>query len=436
MSMDSTSEALDAHSARLLLLKDIESGHYNNREELNGHIAALGLTQTRDGVDYVGVMANDGKRFRISLDGRLAKNSASTRKSIRSVEIGLEFDASAYFKRLIHGRKFSAYGALAQFQIAELLHADGFVVGAEVKVPGHYRNGRVDLVAARDGIVIGIEIDSWLTPKTKSLEKLSAFEHLTHRVLLLNHERNRFGKQVYIPRAAQKFRRSIDFMANLDVVFCEDSEKGELLDKAWEALKLLPNDIDTLLAAPEKTYVYLLVNPVNKMPFYVGISNDPCQRLCEHKSKFVNPHKREVIKAIEASGLEVGMVVVDFKKSREEALDAESKWISKYRKLGGLITNHGSDDSVSAAKYHLSAIQTRSLSLSVTTSSRTSNHGKSWSVSEKAQIARSYLAGEEVSEIAKIHGRSRGAVLYQLMSMAGSDDALRAKLDTGVDFED
>ena len=68
---------LAADVAKKLILDNISTGKYKNRFELNSHIKALGLTQTRNGSNYVGLMAGDGKRFRIHLEDPLLKESGS-----------------------------------------------------------------------------------------------------------------------------------------------------------------------------------------------------------------------------------------------------------------------------------------------------------------------------------------------------------------------
>lgn len=167
----------------------------------------------------------------------------------------MTFDVSKYVLSMISGRKFSGYGPIAQVELAEILKADGFSVAVEVPVQTHNRVGRIDLVAVRNEIVIGFEIDSWSTPKSKSVEKLAQLGTLTHRVLLLNHDRRLFGKTVYLPAAVKHLAGEIDFMAHLDVYFCGDAEKKQLLSNASSKLAEYHHSIQSITGSPETSEI-------------------------------------------------------------------------------------------------------------------------------------------------------------------------------------
>lgn len=99
MSKKFTNGTLGAHRARSLLEINIASGRYRNRNELNTHIAALGFNQTRDGVDYVGFVAGDGKRVRIYLEppllrGKDEARANTTRKRKDHLKIGHVWDGA------------------------------------------------------------------------------------------------------------------------------------------------------------------------------------------------------------------------------------------------------------------------------------------------------------------------------------------------------
>ncbi len=161
------------------------------------------------------------------------------------------FDVCEYFTSRIRTRKFSGYGPVAQVEFAAMLEQDGFFVAVEVAVPYHAREdwprcGRVDIVAIRDNVVLGIEIDSWRTPKSKSVQKLVAFEALTQRAIFLNHDRHMFGNRVFFPSAVKHMANKIDFAAHLDVSFCSDGDKNEAMARAYSALRGYPRTCDCL----------------------------------------------------------------------------------------------------------------------------------------------------------------------------------------------
>lgn len=163
-----------------------------------------------------------------------------------------EEDVRDYLRRLITGRKFSGYGCIAQVQFARLLQADGFEVAVEVAVPDPVlsgRKGRIDLVATLGDLILGVEIDCWRTPKSKSIYKLAEFEQLTARAVFLNHDRHMFGKPVYLPAEVRHLAGMIDVRAHLDVEFGPDCEKKERLAEAYAALRTYPRTITALSAA-------------------------------------------------------------------------------------------------------------------------------------------------------------------------------------------
>ena len=107
-------------------------------------------------------------------------------------------------------------------------------VEREVQVPGYRRApaegekrgriGRIDLLAVRGTARVGIEIDSWRVPKTKSVLKLLAFAELTHRVVLLNHAPGLWDTRVRLPAAVSHHRADLDLVAHLDVLVPADPD--------------------------------------------------------------------------------------------------------------------------------------------------------------------------------------------------------------------
>ncbi|QGJ17680.1 MULTISPECIES: hypothetical protein [unclassified Polaromonas] len=128
---------------------------------------------------------------------------------------------------VLHKHQFCSLGAVAQVELAVLLERLGFSVRLEMRVPGYHRinndetqgkgGGRIDLMAAGKGQLIGVEIDSWSMPKLKSIRKLIAFKQLTHRVVLLNHKPGLLGRQTYLPATVQNLSDSLDLVMHLDV---------------------------------------------------------------------------------------------------------------------------------------------------------------------------------------------------------------------------
>ncbi|MGE0496778.1 MAG: hypothetical protein AB7I35_17555 [Ramlibacter sp.] len=139
---------------------------------------------------------------------------------------------------------FSHMGPEAQLQLASLLGEHGFTVSREVKVPGYRRVpaegkkrgkiGRIDLLAIRGSVRVGIEIDSWRTPKTKSVLKLLAFADLTHRIVLLNHAPGLWGAGVSLPTGVDQLAGGLDLVLHLDVLPLVDSDRVSGSAASWK----------------------------------------------------------------------------------------------------------------------------------------------------------------------------------------------------------
>lgn len=139
---------------------------------------------------------NSHERRRISENLDFAFSEAELLLSDRVTSSHLD-DPVLIIKEMVGKNVFSAYGVIAQCQLANILEKHGFEVYLEVPAPTFDRNGFIDLLAVRGEFRVGIEIDSWRTPKSKSVMKLGAMKELTHRVILLNHGNGMKGRRVF-----------------------------------------------------------------------------------------------------------------------------------------------------------------------------------------------------------------------------------------------
>jgi hypothetical protein len=157
----------------------------------------------------------------------------------------LDFNAHAYFQSLLNRRSFANIGVLAQVEVASQLESDGFEVAAEVYVPGYLRNGtrrgRIDLLAHKGDLFVGIEIDRWEGGKAKSVHKLACFAGLTHRVLLVNCDEGGLDGQV-----SSRHAQFLDFFGQLRVYAADDS-LAAAGSEAWRALSSLRRAAPALL---------------------------------------------------------------------------------------------------------------------------------------------------------------------------------------------
>jgi predicted GIY-YIG superfamily endonuclease len=86
----------------------------------------------------------------------------------------------------------------------------------------------------------------------------------------------------------------------------------------------------------KKYCIYVLINPINGVVFYVGKTNNPKARLSGHCSGSDNKKKAEFIKSI---GVKPKMKVIKWFRSETRALMAESLMIKRYRKIGVELYN-------------------------------------------------------------------------------------------------
>jgi hypothetical protein len=128
-----------------------------------------------------------------------------------------------------------------------------------------------------------------------------------------------------------------------------------------------PGKLDTVTGivwAQERDHprtVYLLVNPLNRKPFYVGVTNDPVSRLAKHHSSYTNLERRAILTAIANAGESVQLVEIDYRQNAEEGEAAELKWIDSFLRRGFLLVNREAPVAVreEAVRVHVSACDRR-----------------------------------------------------------------------------
>lgn len=127
---------------------------------------------------------------------------------------------------------------------------------------------------------------------------------------------------------------------------------------SWEPGKLDPaTGIVWTQGRDQPRTVYLLVNPLNRKPFYVGITTDPAGRLTQHHSSYVNPERRAILTAIANAGASVQLVEIDYRQNAEEGEVAELKWIESFLRRGFLLVNREAPAAIreEAVRVHVSA---------------------------------------------------------------------------------
>ena len=79
--------------------------------------------------------------------------------------------------------------------------------------------------------------------------------------------------------------------------------------------------------------VYLLINPINNSPFYVGYTSDPNDRYKSHINKcqksVIGGIRWKLIQEIQSVGLNVQMLIIETYGQRGKAMKSESKIIKE-----------------------------------------------------------------------------------------------------------
>lgn len=188
--------------------------------------------------------------------------------------------------------------------------------------------------------------------------------------------------------------------------------------------------------------IYVLSNPVNFEPFYVGQSVEVKVRNGSHRASADNLRRGRIIRRIKAVGLLVQMTIIDRVRS-EEADSCERGWIAQFKSRGFLLLNRDftEDDRERAYNLQMRAIdvyagvayatsEERSKLLSGIRVSRlsASEAGKPWSPELSAEACEALLSGRDIAEIAASMKRSTRGVMKRLRWVARSDARVAVEL--------
>lgn len=183
-------------------------------------------------------------------------------------------------------------------------------------------------------------------------------------------------------------------------------------------------------------YVYMLVNPVNQMPFYVGITSSTEVRFSQHIESQQGKMRASIVRYITERGLAPAMVVLERKPDRKRARLSEIFWIELLASRGIPIVNKEVLGGIDAVAFHQSGIREQDkrhreeskadnqLSTSDNSQEKPKNHGKSWSEEEVTNLVKSFLKGESCESLALIHGRTEAGILGRLEKVSRENAAV------------
>lgn len=172
-------------------------------------------------------------------------------------------------------------------------------------------------------------------------------------------------------------------------------------------------------------YIYMLVDPRDGWPYYIGETTDRRQRYryhCENSGRNLPVAKRnqEIIRA----GDKPVMVIIDQAENELAALRKELFWIDLFMARGIDLLNR-EQQAWLYERYNELATSAR-LEKNVQTSSAKPlkvRHGKSWTEEEKQRLKESYEEGrlELIRMLAADHQRGTKAVELQLSKLVAEE---------------
>lgn len=189
--------------------------------------------------------------------------------------------------------------------------------------------------------------------------------------------------------------------------------------------------MDSHFYPPKQHYIYLLINPLNQAPFYIGMTNNMEDRIKQHiDGKDDTTKKLKVIKHIQNENMTPVVVILEKPPTRVQAKKAEKFWIETFMSRGSeLINKEGGKDSISfhiqKTTEHNKPAQT--ISENKREIEKGNRHGAPWDAVEINTLTESFL-GATISEIAANHKRSESSIKWQLQKMAARNKKIRQKL--------
>lgn len=179
----------------------------------------------------------------------------------------------------------------------------------------------------------------------------------------------------------------------------------------------------------EFSYVYMLVNPINQIPFYVGITNSPDLRFEDHLESKEGKKRAEIVSNIKSNGFIPLMVILERKIDRKSARRSEIFWIELLSARGVPIVNKEILNGIECVAFHTSGIREQSIRKKVASHESTNkaadpsigkpeNHGKSWEGEEVKALQASFILGVTLDELSVAHKRTRAGILGQLTKIS------------------
>ena len=166
--------------------------------------------------------------------------------------------------------------------------------------------------------------------------------------------------------------------------------------------------------------IYALIDPRDRMIFYVGQTRDLNQRYQDHcnASDDDRSPRAKRIREILATGKRPYTIVLERCSNRLKALAIEIFWIMLLKGRGIKLTNRESQAWLADQYDDLVAeVVTTAKRKKQPPTAKPANAGKTWTAKEESKLERAYRQEKDIATIAKAHHRSEKAIKMKLESL-------------------
>lgn len=189
-------------------------------------------------------------------------------------------------------------------------------------------------------------------------------------------------------------------------------------------------------------YIYMLINPVNQYPFYIGVSHQVDIRYEQHLVTTEGRKRASIVEYIKSLGQEPILVLLEKKPNRKQAYYSEKFWIELFGSRGIPIANKEIMNSLNVVDFHTKpknvvfrekseGFELSSTLLRAGTISKAQkpiNHGKTWSQEDLRDLKGKFLDGSSIEDLASIYKRTTLGILSQLIKLSSQDEDIYFKL--------
>jgi hypothetical protein len=447
----------------------IESGHIASKEQLLEEVRRQGWNISLIGDDFISIRISGGRafRFRFCLDGaqevgwvyaliatdadQRACYIGSTKDFQRRMAEHVRVQQLAHLFLLGGSTEFFRWAAQRNLTVRSLLLEKVFGPSNLA-----YRESCWTAAAQYEGWTLpGVE--RWGRKNNREIARPSESEYVPYQETYL---------QAFDLSKAKTLRHH---------VLGRDDAVKDHPDPAESAQAHLPANselqMDNSDASQFDRYtIYLLVNPLNRRPFFVGLTNGQESGIVVFDRAPADIARNQIMRAIYESDKQIQAVEVDHAPDQSRATTLRTFWIELMLRSGADIVNAEAGHNMRnrAVQVHLAAcgkslhemplpfaastgpIQVSTENGEAAPKARTrrrrksrkepdseaatkaqnlpARHGERWHTNEQETVAQRYLQGHTPKDIASDQQRKESSILAKLAQMAAKDKRIRHRL--------